>query len=88
MNDILISGSDKQVIKTPIQNLDEASAVKDLDHVNYFLGYKSPNCLMGNFISHKEIYYAMLIRANMQYAKGISTPKTSGLNLLPMEMTR
>lgn len=61
--------------------LDKAFALKDLGQVN-FLGIQVSLLPNGAFhLSQRKYFTAFLSRPKMQYAKGISTPMTSGQRL-------
>lgn len=81
VDDILITGSDSKEIAALVSGLHNTFALKDLGELNYFLGIQVTKTTVGLHLSQKKYITDLLCRAKMQYAKGISTPLTSGQKL-------
>lgn len=80
VDDILISGSYTSHYYL-IKNLNQSFTLKDLGQVNYFLGIQVSSLPNGGLHLSQRKYIIDLLRAKMQYAKGINTPITSGQRL-------
>lgn len=79
MDDILITGSDTQSVTTLIQSLNNTFTLKDIGNISYFLGIQIGSLPNGDlYLSQQKYISDILSRANMQSAKSVSTPMTTG----------
>lgn len=79
MDDILITGSDTQSVTTLIQSLNNTFKLKDIGNISYFLGIQIGSLPNGDlYLSQQKYISDILSRANMQSAKSVSTPMTTG----------
>lgn len=79
MDDILITGSDTQSVTTLIQSLNNTFTLKDIGNISYFLGIQIGSLPNGDlYLSQQKYISDILSRANMQFAKSVSTPMTTG----------
>lgn len=82
LDDILIIGSDHECIPSLVYNVNKAFALEDLGEMSYFLGIrvsKLPNWHI--HLSQRKYIIDILSSTKIQYAKCMSTPRTSGLKL-------
>ena len=77
VDDILITGSNKEFVESLIVKLSSCFALKDLGALNYFLGVQVLETENGLFLSQRKYILDLLNKAKMQYAKGCSTPMTT-----------
>lgn len=82
MDDIIITGSSPSLIKDLITRLNVQFALKDLGHLDYFLGIEVKRLASGSLLltQHKYIRES-LARANMAEANPISSPMASTCKL-------
>lgn len=81
MDDILVTGSSGS-INHLISNLNKAFLLKDLRHMNCFLGIQVSTLSDGNIHRSQRKYITDLLpRAKMQYAISVSTAMFSGQKL-------
>lgn len=79
MDDILITGSDTQSVTTLIQSLNNTFTLKDIGNISYFLGIQIGSLPNGDlYLSQQKYISDILSRANMQSAKSVGTPMTTG----------
>lgn len=79
MDDILITGSDTQSVTTLIQSLNNTFTLKDIGNISYLLGIQIGSLPNGDlYLSQQKYISDILSRANMQSAKSVSTPMTTG----------
>ena len=81
VDDILISGSNEQVVVHLITSLNREFALKDLGEVNYFLGIEVKHIAKGIHFSQGKYITDLLCKAKMQGANPISILMTSGQKL-------
>lgn len=81
VDDILITGSDSNEIQQLTVALNKAFTLKDLSEVNYFLGIQVTPTSDEMLLTQTKYVIDLLCRAQMQYAKGMNTPMTSGQKL-------
>ena len=81
VDDILVTGSNKQEIEGLITQISTCFALKDLGHLNYFLGIQVQATDQGFCLSQTKYIKDLLTKAKMHDAKSCSTPMTSGLKL-------
>lgn len=82
VNDILITGCYTVVVETLITKLQDCFALKDLGHLNYFLGLQVTKSKEGLHLSQTKHIKDLLVRAKMDGAKSSPTPMTTGLKLM------
>lgn len=82
VDDILITGNNSSTISTLINQFHGSFSLKDLGHVNFFLGIQVTPLPNGGFhLSQRKYIIDLLNKTKMQYGKGISTPMTSGCKM-------
>ena len=81
VDDILITGSNADVVTTLIKLLDVKFSLKDLGEITYFLGIQVTHTVNGFHLSQHKYIRDFLVKTKMLQAKGLSTPMTSGLNI-------
>uniref|UniRef100_A0A803QBT0 Reverse transcriptase Ty1/copia-type domain-containing protein n=1 Tax=Cannabis sativa TaxID=3483 RepID=A0A803QBT0_CANSA len=81
VDDILVTGSDSQVVTRLIAALNSEFSLKDLETVNYFLGIEVTYIVDGIHICQAKYARDLLIKAQMAGTKPSPTPMTSGLRL-------
>ncbi|XP_062119585.1 uncharacterized mitochondrial protein AtMg00810-like [Humulus lupulus] len=81
VDDILVTGSDTDAISTLVSQLDRLFALKDLGHINYFLGIQVEHTDSGLHLCQKKYITDLLWRAKMQFANSLTNPMTSGEKL-------
>jgi histone deacetylase 1/2 len=84
VDDIIIISSSSPTIDRLLQQLRDDFAVKDLGTLHYFLGVEVRHTPEGLLLSQQKYIQDLLIRTNMDTAKGVSTPMlpTEKLTLL------
>lgn len=83
VDDIVVTDSNQKAIDRLINNLNKAFALKDLGHMNYFLGKQVSKLSDGSIhLSQRKYAIDLLSQAKMQYAKGVSTHMNSGQRLI------
>lgn len=88
VDDILITGNNSDSITALIHCLHKQFALKDLGPLKYFLRIQISTLSNGGLhLSQRKYITDLLIRANMQNAKGMKTPMTSGLKLMSYRST-
>ena len=74
VDDILITGSNSQLIEQVIHNLSSEFALKDLGKFNYFLGLEVTPSIQGLHLSQTKFIGDILKKANMLDSKSFNTP--------------
>lgn len=81
VDDILIISSCSTSLDSLVRHLHAQFALKDLGQFDYFLGIHVHHVETALFLSQKKYVVDLLARVNMQYAKAIASPMTSGEKL-------
>uniref|UniRef100_A0A803NGJ8 Integrase catalytic domain-containing protein n=1 Tax=Cannabis sativa TaxID=3483 RepID=A0A803NGJ8_CANSA len=81
VDDILITGSDPNVITSIVSKLNQEFSLKDLGKLSYFQGIEVNDTPEGIILTQTKYKKDLLCKAKMQGAKPNSTPMTSGLRL-------
>lgn len=82
VDDILITGNSPTAIVDLISSINSKFPLKDLGHLNYFLGFqvsKDKNGAM--YLTQTKYINDLLEKANMHQAKSMKTPMVTGLKL-------
>ena len=74
VDDMIITGDDKDEIKTLKSKLFQEFEMKDLGGLKYFLGIKVLQFHRGNFISQRKYVLDLLAETGMLDCKPIDTP--------------
>ncbi|KAL7610818.1 hypothetical protein Lser_V15G12059 [Lactuca serriola] len=77
VDDLILTGNDDTVIRSIIKRLHHEFAIKDLGHLNYFLGIEAIYTTNGLFLSQTKYAHDILDRAGLLDAKPVSTPLAS-----------
>ncbi|KAJ4744580.1 polyprotein [Rhynchospora pubera] len=78
VDDIIITGSDAQVVSNCISQLQQNFALKDLGPLHYFLGIEATHNKDGMHLTQTKYLLDLLTRLNMINAKPCATPMASG----------
>ncbi|KAJ4779344.1 polyprotein [Rhynchospora pubera] len=81
VDDILITGNNTKAINELMQALDSQFSIKNLGHLNYFLGIEVTNNKSQLHLSQTRYLNTILHRASMHNAKPCQTPMEAGLQL-------
>ncbi|KAL6331208.1 hypothetical protein AAG906_009636 [Vitis piasezkii] len=81
VDDILVIGSNAEVVTTLIKQLDVEFSLKDLGEITYFLGIQITHIVNGFHLSQQKYIRDLLVKTKMLQAKGLPTPMTSGLKI-------
>ncbi|KAD0371270.1 hypothetical protein E3N88_44371 [Mikania micrantha] len=81
VDDIIITGSSSTAIDRFILTLSSKFSLKDLGHLSYFLGVEVQPHPSGILLSQHKYISDILLKANMQSCKPISTPITCSTTL-------
>lgn len=81
VDDILVTGSNAEVVTTLIKQLDVEFSLKDLGEITYFLGIQVTHTVNGFHLSQQKYIRDLLVKTKMLQAKGLPTPMTSGLKI-------
>ncbi|KAJ1704569.1 hypothetical protein LUZ63_004348 [Rhynchospora breviuscula] len=81
VDDIIITGNNSHAISSLIKALDNQFSIKDLGHLNYFLGLEVTHHNSSLYLSQSRYLTSILERASMQNAKPCQTPMEAGLQL-------
>ncbi|KAH9769651.1 retrovirus-related pol polyprotein from transposon RE1 [Citrus sinensis] len=77
VDDILVTGSNVQLVEKVIQHLSSEFALKDLGEFNYFLGLEVTPSVEGLHLCQTKYVGDILKKAQMIESKGCSTPMSS-----------
>ncbi|KAH9699266.1 retrovirus-related pol polyprotein from transposon RE1 [Citrus sinensis] len=77
VDDILVTGSNDQLVEKVIHHLSSEFALKDLGEFNYFLGLEVTLSVEGLHLSQTKYVGDILKKAQMIESKGCSTPMSS-----------
>ncbi|KAJ3704083.1 hypothetical protein LUZ61_007788 [Rhynchospora tenuis] len=81
VDDILITGSDKNLIQSCISHLHTKFALKDLGNIHYFLGIEALHCSNGLFLNQTKYIENILTKTKMMEAKPCTTPMATFITL-------
>ncbi|XP_060968348.1 uncharacterized mitochondrial protein AtMg00810-like [Cannabis sativa] len=81
VDDILVTGSDPKSVASLIISLNNTFSLKDLGKLKYFFGIEVAKTNSGLFLSQAKYAKDLLVKADMQDAKPISTPMVNGQKL-------
>ncbi|KAL5540260.1 hypothetical protein UlMin_044401 [Ulmus minor] len=82
MDDIIVTGSNKEEIEKLITVLNNSFSLKDLGQLNYFQGIEVKTTTEGLHLSQKRYIKDLLIKSKMDNAKPLPTPMVSSLKLI------
>ncbi|KAM6577139.1 hypothetical protein CsatB_028976 [Cannabis sativa] len=82
VDDILITGSNPNLVDTLVNALNQKFSLKDLDKLSYFLGIEVNYTADVFHLSQTKYAQDLLAKTKMQGAKHSNAPMTSGLQLL------
>ncbi|CAM8900500.1 unnamed protein product [Rhodiola kirilowii] len=74
VDDLIITGSNSQLVQKFITDLNHTFALKDLGDLNYFLGIQITRSASGISLSQHNYILDVLVRSKMLDSKPISTP--------------
>ncbi|KAL5556707.1 hypothetical protein UlMin_038943 [Ulmus minor] len=81
VDDIIVTGSNREEIEKFITVLNNSFSLKDLGQLNYFLGIEVKTTAEGLHLSQKRYIKGLLIKSKMDNAKPLPTPMVSSLKL-------
>ncbi|KAL5561759.1 hypothetical protein UlMin_031506 [Ulmus minor] len=81
VDDIIVTGSNREEIEKLITVLNNSFSLKDLGELNYFLGIEVKTTVEGLHLSQKRYIKDLLIKSKMDNAKPLPTPMVSSLKL-------
>ncbi|KAL5554009.1 hypothetical protein UlMin_041410 [Ulmus minor] len=81
VDDIIVTGSNREEIEKLITVLNNSFSLKDLGQLNYFLGIEVKTTAEGLHLSQKRYIKDLLIKSKMDNAKPLPTPMVSSLKL-------
>ncbi|GKV25827.1 hypothetical protein SLEP1_g35210 [Rubroshorea leprosula] len=81
VDDIIITSSDSTAIHSLVRVMGDRFSIKDLGHLNFFLGVEAIPTSGGLFLSQHRYISDLLHRFHMQDAKPVSTPLASTCTL-------
>ncbi|KAJ1699274.1 hypothetical protein LUZ63_007786 [Rhynchospora breviuscula] len=81
VDDIIVTGSDKEIIQTLIQALHCNFSIKDLGQLSYFLGIEVTHSITGLHLSQTRYFHSILEKAQMVGVKPCQTPLQAGVQL-------
>ncbi|KAL6336283.1 hypothetical protein AAG906_014452 [Vitis piasezkii] len=81
IDDILITGSNAEVLTSLIKQLDAEFSLKDLGEITHFLGIQVTHTVNGFHLSQQKYIRDLLVKTKILQAKGLPTPMTSGLKI-------
>uniref|UniRef100_A0A803NSI7 Reverse transcriptase Ty1/copia-type domain-containing protein n=1 Tax=Cannabis sativa TaxID=3483 RepID=A0A803NSI7_CANSA len=81
VNDILIMGSDNNLVEKLIHELSSTFSLKDLGTVDYFLSIQVTHTSAGILLTQTKYLQDLLTKANMHNVNTQHTPMNSGLKL-------
>ncbi|XP_026450898.1 uncharacterized protein LOC113351037 [Papaver somniferum] len=73
VDDIILTGSSMECIQSLMHTLHNEFSLKDLGSLSYFLGIEFTQLSNGLFLSQRRYIEDLLVRANMQGAKPVTT---------------
>jgi hypothetical protein len=85
VDDIIITSSHPTAISQLINDLHSSFALKDLGHLNFFLGVEATWHHDGLHLSQQRYIYDLLTKTNMLLANTISTPMSASTTLSRFE---
>ncbi|CAH9130543.1 unnamed protein product [Cuscuta epithymum] len=81
VDDLIITGNNHQLIQQFINDLHHTFALKDLGHLNYFLGVQVTRTSTGLTLSQQRYIHDILSRTNMLDSKCVATPADPSIHL-------
>ncbi|KAM6554399.1 hypothetical protein CsatB_015161 [Cannabis sativa] len=81
VDDIIITGSDSNLIANIVNSLNSQFSLKDLGDLSYFLGIEVKTTPQGLHLSQSKYIRDLLIKSQMEDAKPLPTPMVSSLKL-------
>ncbi|XP_023745745.1 uncharacterized mitochondrial protein AtMg00810-like [Lactuca sativa] len=82
MDDLILTGSDTAVIRSFISKLHTEFKIKDLGHLNYFLGLDAKCLSSGLFLSQSKYAHAIVSRAGLLESKPVATPLSPSVSFV------
>ncbi|KAH9715498.1 hypothetical protein KPL71_021073 [Citrus sinensis] len=77
VDDIILTGSNPQLIQQVIQDMHHTFALKDLGDLNYFLGIEVVKSATGLYLSQAKYIADILAKHDMVYSSPVSTPMST-----------
>ena len=77
VDDIILTGSNPQLIQQVIQDMYHTFALKDLGDLNYFLGIEVVKSANGLYLSQAKYIADILAKHDMVYSSPVSTPTST-----------
>lgn len=77
IDDIILTGSNPQLIQQVIQDMHHTFALKDLGDLNYFLGIEVVKSATGLYLSQAKYIADILAKHDMVYSSLVSTPMST-----------
>ncbi|KAH9680638.1 retrovirus-related pol polyprotein from transposon RE1 [Citrus sinensis] len=77
VDDIILTGSNPQLIQQVIQDMHHTFALKDLGDLNYFLGIEVVKSATGLYLSQAKYIADILAKHDMVYSSPVSTPTST-----------
>lgn len=81
VDDILITGTNPQMVQRVIDELANRFSIKDMGHISYFLGIEARRTSQGLHLMQKKYVIDLLTKTNMLHAKPVATPLASSPKL-------
>lgn len=81
VDDLLINGNSLSQISFVKQSLHEASTIKDLGHLKYFLGIEVTRTASGILLNQRKYILDLLKDFNLEECKSVSIPFQKNLHL-------
>ena len=78
MDDIIVTGSNYQLVQQVILNMQKTFALKDLGELNYFLGIEVSKTTNGFYLSQAKYIADLLAKHNMANCSPVPTPMSTG----------
>lgn len=74
VDDILVTGSDNNLVQQVIAALSNRFSIKDMGNLSYFLGIETIRTPQGLHLRQQKYITDLLVKANMLHAKPVATP--------------
>ena len=81
VDDIIVTSNDPLEVQTFLNQLADRFSLKDLGPLSYFLGMEATFTSSGLFLSQRKYIQDLLSKTNMQDAKVVATPLSTGESL-------
>ena len=84
VDDMIITGDDLSGIQELKDFLSQPFEMKDLGHINYFLGLEITHFIDGLYITQTKYAFELLSRAGLTDSKTVDTPIKLNVHLTPI----